>query len=90
MTYINEELRDKIAHILKHDFTGDSGWNSAVHTANTIMQEIRLYGKCPLCAQKPEGQGGEYPCSLCGVPTLRDDEPIDPSFRESGQFGAGA
>lgn len=27
---------------------------------------------CPQCGQVPNGQGGEYPCPACGVPTLHD------------------
>ena len=27
---------------------------------------------CPQCGQIPNGQGGEYPCQICGVPTLHD------------------
>lgn len=27
---------------------------------------------CPKCGQVADGQGGEYPCSECGVPTLHD------------------
>ncbi len=29
---------------------------------------------CPKCHQKINGQTGEYPCSVCGLPTLHDQE----------------
>jgi len=30
-------------------------------------------GKCEKCGQSTRGQGGEYPCPVCGVPTMHDD-----------------
>lgn len=27
---------------------------------------------CPKCGQTPDGMGGEYPCELCGQPTMHD------------------
>jgi Zn finger protein HypA/HybF involved in hydrogenase expression len=27
---------------------------------------------CPKCHQKIDGQTGEYPCAICGMPTLHD------------------
>lgn len=29
--------------------------------------------KCKSCGQVPEGQGGEYPCKDCGLPTVHDE-----------------
>lgn len=29
--------------------------------------------KCNSCGQFPEGQGGEYPCKACGLPTVHDE-----------------
>lgn len=35
--------------------------------------------KCKSCGQVPEGQGGEYPCKACGLPTVHDEPsaPVD-------------
>lgn len=29
---------------------------------------------CKSCGQIPSGQGGEYPCPVCGIPTMHDGE----------------
>jgi hypothetical protein len=29
--------------------------------------------KCSRCGQYPNGQSGEYPCDVCGVPTVHDE-----------------
>jgi hypothetical protein len=29
--------------------------------------------RCAKCGQADNGQTGEYPCSVCGVPTVWDD-----------------
>ncbi len=44
-----------------------------VNLANeAAAQQMRAADACPKCGQVPNGQGGEYPCSVCGVPTLHD------------------
>lgn len=39
-------------------------------------------GPCPRCGQIDLCQFGEYPCKLCGLPTLHDDDPQPDEFAE--------
>jgi hypothetical protein len=48
-------------------------------------------GVCAKCHQTDQGQTGQYPCELCGVPTLHDRETAQrhpsaqaPTFRKAG------
>lgn len=36
--------------------------------------ESTVMERCPVCGQKDTGQTGEYPCGVCGLPTLHDAE----------------
>lgn len=36
--------------------------------------EVSKTNRCPKCGQIDEGQTGEYPCVLCGLPTTYDKE----------------
>ncbi len=57
---------------------GDAGSQTDM---KEIMKQLKELGggqtmkenKCTRCLQGDEGQTGEYPCSLCGRPTLWDD-----------------
>jgi hypothetical protein len=56
-------------------------------------EEDSMYqkGVCAMCHQTDLGQTGQYPCELCGVPTLHDRETAQrhpsaqaPTFRKAG------
>lgn len=39
-----------------------------------VTDEAKMDGAwCKKCGQIPNGQGGEYPCLACGVPTMHDE-----------------
>ena len=51
-----------------------------VHTLNSLKRQLDVaqsalvrLGACPVCGQVPNGQHGEYPCELCGLPTVWDE-----------------
>jgi hypothetical protein len=47
----------------------------------------RIAEPCPKCGQVPNGQHGEYPCAVCGLPVVWDDETlIDDKYR-AARFG---
>lgn len=59
----------------------DAGLDIAVSQSEmtTSAQESgyvpdNLDDPCPHCGQVPNGQGGEFPCPLCGLPWVHDDE----------------
>jgi rubrerythrin len=39
----------------------------------TITKVVEV---CPSCNQTDTGQTGEYPCPMCGLPTLHDEKTV--------------
>ena len=37
------------------------------------MRKMEFYEICAKCGQKDQGQTGEYPCQVCGLPLLHDN-----------------
>lgn len=52
------------------------GWrktDKATNLLRKLIYEKKPDEPCPKCGQVPNGQSGEYPCLICGLPTLHDD-----------------
>jgi hypothetical protein len=94
----NEKLRRVIVDLTqKHD------WENYMMSDETesVMRELYPFSEladkkepCPKCGQTLQGQTGEYPCELCGLPTMWDDEtpkdqePSAPFITERAEYDA--
>ena len=75
-----KKLRHEITNIIAKLDNGSHSSNQLQGVDEALFDlfkqyaaQLRALDACPKCGQVPNGQGGEYPCSVCGIPVAHDE-----------------